>query len=112
MLTTWILTELLVLAYTHILIHEQYSDLQFLGINVIRDTRTAAVNCEGFPALTTQAALDSLLDSLQRNNEFQLKQICDINLSKDGQDDALCLLSKKQDLIQNGERIKSTRVII
>eukprot|EP01036_Dinobryon_divergens_P026302 gene26302-34929_t len=61
------------------LIHANYVD----RINVIRDTRTAAVNSDGFSALTTQAALDSLFDSLQRNKEFQLKQICDLSMSID-----------------------------
>ena len=62
------------------------------------------MNSEGFPALTTQAALDSLFDSLQRNKEFQLKQICDLSMSIDGHNDALCVVSK-QDLIESGERI-------
>jgi len=78
--------------------------INILGINVIRDTRTAAINSEGFPALTTQAALDSLFDSLQRNKEFELNQICNLGHSKDnGRTDALCL-SSKPDLAEHGER--------
>ena len=62
------------------------------------------MNSEGFSALTTQAALDSLFDSLQRNKEFQLKQICDLSLNIDGHNDAFHVVSK-QDLIESGERI-------
>ena len=45
--------------------------------------------------MTTQAPLDSLFDSLQRNKEFELNQICDLSHSEDnGPTDALRLLSK------------------
>lgn len=68
-------TEPLVLEKYFLCLIFEYNLLGKQGINVVRDNRAAAVNTDGFQALTTHAAVSSLLDSLLREGEIQSPQI-------------------------------------